>query len=225
MTDLGFGLLDRRTVIVALLTIVIVNVLFQFNLPIRSSNASELFIDLVLFTGYLYLARSLVRLPFSIIGALFFIPSEHIHNFAWSQHINEMLEKKNANKLKVIISKIIYVLGYSIKTIFYTIIGIPLSIIYSSDFESRVVMLERSSESYTDMKNTASVIRFIDRAGLIAMVTLSTLPNYTAVTKKAGAVGIIIMILIYLFKGDFTFFIKDKITDKEKESESESESL
>jgi hypothetical protein len=52
MTDIGFGLIDRRTVLVVLISWVLAQVLFGLQLPVNTSSISGLFIDLVLLTGY-----------------------------------------------------------------------------------------------------------------------------------------------------------------------------
>jgi hypothetical protein len=212
MNDLGFGILDRRTVIVSLLTIVIVNVFFQFALPIRISNAGEFFIDLVLFTGYLYLARSLLRLLIPIIFTLINTPIDRVRNFTWSQRISEMIEKKNVGKLKIAVYKIVHVLIYSIKSVLFVITIMPIVVLFnSSDVEAQIIKLESKRET----TRRATIIRFVDRIGLIAIVIFATMPNYIATAKKVGAFGLIVMIFIYLLKGDFTFFIRDKITEKQ----------
>ncbi len=213
MKDLGFGILDRRTVIVALLTIVIVNVFFQFGLPIRIGNAGEIFIDLVLFTGYLYLAHSLLRLFVMIFLLLIAILSMRIHDFAWSRNINEMDYEKNVSKLKIAIYKTTSVLIYSIKSIFFTIVTVPFLVFSSTDYEAEIANIEISNE----IMKRPTFFRFFERASLIAIVIFATMPNYTIIAKQVGAIGLIVMMLIYLFKGDFSFFVKDQIAEESKE--------
>lgn len=212
MNELGFGILDRRTIIVTLLTIVIVNMLFQFDLPIRVDNAGDFFIDLILFTGYLYLARSIFRLLALLFIFLVRMPSDRIHDFKWSKRINEMIEKENISKfskLKVFVYKTIYVFAYFIKSVFFTITMVPFVVFFSSDYEEEIKYLE----SVNGTARRAALFRFFERVSLIAIVTFATIPNYTTTSKHVGVFGLTIMIIIYIFKGDFTFFIKDKIAE------------
>lgn len=62
MKDLGFGLVEQRTVIVVLMTATLGS-LFGLNFPLNTDNILRAFIDLVYLTGYLYLARSIIRFP------------------------------------------------------------------------------------------------------------------------------------------------------------------
>jgi len=66
MTDLGFGLVDRRTIIAVLVTLVLCNLLFGFAFPLNTTNVLDLFLDLAFFTGYLYVTRTVFRLPIAI---------------------------------------------------------------------------------------------------------------------------------------------------------------
>jgi hypothetical protein len=63
MKDLGFGLVDQRTVIVVLMTALVSHLLLGFAFPIETQSLLSLFIDLFLLTGYLYLVRTFIRLP------------------------------------------------------------------------------------------------------------------------------------------------------------------
>ena len=61
MNDLGFGMLDKRSVAAILFSLGLAGAL-GFQIPIEISNVVHLFTDIVLFTGALYLSRSLFRL-------------------------------------------------------------------------------------------------------------------------------------------------------------------
>ncbi len=71
MTDIGFGLLDRRTVITVLFTLVLMQLLFGLQIPVDIKNVVQLFIDLVVLTGYIYLARTIYRIPVAAIVATY----------------------------------------------------------------------------------------------------------------------------------------------------------
>ncbi len=220
MKDLGLGLLDRRTVIVSLFTIVIINTVFQYNLPIRTSNAGELFLDLVLFTGYIYLARSLFRLPFAIL--LMFIGGVlgvywSFQNFQWTESINKMTEKETTSKIKIISAKTAHIFAHTIKEFFYTSTFTPTFINRFLNIDGELGKLELLSYDTTTFKKFLGLVRLIDRGGFIALVAFATLPQYMEITKSLGVIGLVILVLIYLVKGNFTFLIKDKITEEQKE--------
>lgn len=64
MKDLGFGLVEQRTVIVVLMTAALCHIL-GLNFPLHTDNILLAFIDLVFLTGYLYIGRSIIRFPFA----------------------------------------------------------------------------------------------------------------------------------------------------------------
>jgi len=64
MKDLGFGLVDQRSVIVVLMTATLCHIL-GLSFPLHTDNILLAFIDLVFLTGYLYLSRSIIRFPFA----------------------------------------------------------------------------------------------------------------------------------------------------------------
>jgi len=70
MKDLGFGVIDRHTIVGALFTMVIAQVLLGFRIPVDTSSADQLFIDLIILTGYIYIALSIFRLPIAIPASL-----------------------------------------------------------------------------------------------------------------------------------------------------------
>ena len=64
MKDLGFGLVEQRTVIVVLMTATLCR-LFGLNFPLHTDNILLAFVDLVFLTGYIYIGRSIIRFPFA----------------------------------------------------------------------------------------------------------------------------------------------------------------
>ncbi|MBK9925294.1 MAG: hypothetical protein IPP66_08365 [Anaerolineales bacterium] len=64
MKDLGFGLVEQRTVIVVLMTATLCHIL-GLTFPLHTDNILLAFIDLIFLTGYIYLVRSIIRFPFA----------------------------------------------------------------------------------------------------------------------------------------------------------------
>lgn len=58
--------MDRRTVAVVLITLVLFSLLPGFVFPFNTDSVRDLFVDLVLFTGYLYASRTLLRFPLAL---------------------------------------------------------------------------------------------------------------------------------------------------------------
>jgi hypothetical protein len=96
MKDLGFGLVDQRTVIVVLMTALVSHLLLGFAFPIETQSLLSLFIDLFLLTGYLYLVRTFIRLPFAIgIGfrdALRIKDDNEYRYYKYKEHLLNALE-------------------------------------------------------------------------------------------------------------------------------------
>lgn len=93
MTDIGFGLINRRIIIVTLFCMVISVSVLNNQLPIRTTNATSIFIDIVLLTGYIIILRSSYLLPFALLFALFGIYKEANHYIKGSYQNKESLSK------------------------------------------------------------------------------------------------------------------------------------
>jgi len=216
MKDLGFGIFDRRTVIVILFTIVIVNIVLQYDLPIRINNAGELFVDLILLTGYLYLARMLLRFPFAFIFWIIgFISS-------FTRFISSLIDgsffKNNLFYLPTSDTDRVLSKGKNLKSklkvVAIKIAQMPAKLIV--DLWASAAMMEYYyyDKPYEGGGLLLLLFGFFDRACLVAIVVFATLPKYTLITKMLGLSGLFVVIAIYLFTGKFSISLQDKIDEK-----------
>lgn len=223
MTDIGFGLINRRTVIVVLFTMVISVALLNNQLPISTKSAGELFIDTVLFTGYFIILRSAFRLPFAILYALF---------IGLNAGKNTLIEIKDDFSEKspkgtweftkffaISVGKLLLIpLGW--------LLGLPfLLYVFGEWIEKKEFYREIKSSSKTLQNFVSELVspteqffillaRFIDRVGLVGITLVATMPQFVPLVKTIGALGLFFTILVFLVRGDFSFVIKDSIVEK-----------
>lgn len=67
MSDLDVGIVDRRTVIVAIVVFILAGVFFHYPVPVRTSELILIITDIAFLTGYVYLARTIMRAPVAIL--------------------------------------------------------------------------------------------------------------------------------------------------------------
>jgi hypothetical protein len=164
MTDLGYGFIDRRTVVVILITLVVAGAVFGFSFPFTTTTLFSLFVDLVFFTGYLYAARTMFRSP----------------RVLWSGTLSWKRHRKQAGNLNW-----------------------------------RWWIQETINETRWD-----GLWGFIDRLWLIAITVLSTIPVYgQEIMRTVGLVGLLLMLAIYLFRGNFSFALEDTLKKTEEDQE------
>lgn len=176
MKDLGFGLVEQRSVIVVLMTATLCHLL-GLNFPLHTDNIMRAFVDLVFLTGYLYIGRSIVRFPIVFcIGIWNAIKKNY-----------EILERYQNDS----------------RTAFYVKIKnqwVDLRRVY--------VFLA----SLVDQNKWKGFLGFIDRAILIVITVLVTLPKSGQnLMIIGGGIGIASMLLIYLIGGSFSFIVEDAL--------------
>lgn len=179
MKDLGFGLVEQRTVIVVLMTATLCSIL-GLNFPLHTDNILLAFVDLVFLTGYIYIARSIVRFPFAFcIGIWNAIKGDgRAFNKRYKRH-----EKYSRGFYVKIKGERRYFVGVSIFLV-----------------------------ALIDQDIWTSFLGFIDRASLIIITVLVTLPTIgQTLMVTGGAIGIVTMLLIYLIGGSFGFIVEDAL--------------
>lgn len=224
MTDIGFGLINRRTVIVALFCLVISVSIFNNQLPINTKNVGDIFIDTALFTGYLLLLRTIYLLPFAILFSIV-IGYAQVYGDLKTEYPSPDSMPKIKYYALFIISKtihflrsIIYFLWFipSFFVVFGKWLGYYRLFRYDVKVESGKLKVDNES-AFTNAREQfiKGFIRFFDRAGLIFIIVLSTIPRYTPYVKILGEIGLVLSIAIFLIRGDFSFIVKDNVGDKD----------
>ena len=191
MKDIGLGILDPYTVVIVLITLVLAQVLFGYQIPLDSTNAMQLFVSLVLFTGYIYAARSLVRLPIAAIRATILVNN----SFGVSHD-----SKSDQNGFK------------RIKRIFTNLLGsilhLPLILGYWL-----LISLEFSSDRFTLRANflVRYVLAILDRLSLIFITALAIMPEFQKYFQSFSIAGLVLMMFIFIMKGDFSALLADSL--------------
>lgn len=190
MKDMGLGVLDPHTVVIVLITLVLAQVLFGYPIPVDGSSALQLFISLVLLTGYLYAARSLFRLPLAAIQAAMLV-----HQM-WSLRGDFKSGASGVRRVwRLLVStfglirRLPLVLGYWL-----------LSIL---DFSGQQANLVTSS----------LVLRYVlvalDRLGLVLITALVVLPAFQPYFQPVAVAGLGVMLFLFILKGNFSALLVD----------------
>lgn len=211
--DIGFGLIDRRTVIVVLFSMIIAQALWNLQIPLDTSNVGRLFVDLVLLTGYLYLSRSIYRFPVAFIASLFMM-GEILRGISSLTH--ELLESLNSQTDKSIFTAL-----KKLGALFLLYVGAPIGAVFALPlliFSFGQWIEVRSKRGDYDGWGTRLLAMFLgtlDRAGVIAIAVLATVPNFRFVVNAIGIAGLIGMVVVFTIRGDFTALVRDILEKKE----------
>jgi hypothetical protein len=239
MTDIGFGLIDRRTVIVVLFVMVLANALFGLQLPIDTSTVGSLFIGLVLLTGYTYFARSIYRLPVAFVGSIM-ITIDAIRSPSREDKKGEETTEKGTtpkNRREGIVKTLVFPL----RIIVILVVGVPLGLLWlmwlissfgmwieeEDPFEK--VVYERQQQHfdkkgshegfrlYDYYQRVKAVFGVLDRIGVLLLAFLATVPAFRPYVSILGIIGLILMVAVFTFRGDFTGLVRDILEKEEKE--------
>ena len=211
MKDIGLGILDPYTVTIALITLVLSQVLFGNEIPLSTTDVLQLFISLVIFTGYLYVSRSLLRLPIAAI-------------WAWGV----LAESGTSYYLAVPRWHGLRNILHTIKDIVLLLLRIPVVLVF---FLFAISNFSSLDFNYQEKKWSSALLMLIERVGLIIIAFVATLPNMQNSVQVLGSAGLVIMVFVFMLKGNFSALIKDNLNkvldkkqkDKNKNSENESD--
>jgi hypothetical protein len=163
MTDIGFGMMDKRSVAAILFALALAGII-GLKIPIDTSSFGALFVDIVLLTGALYAARSMLRLPVIVAVAT---------KKRYSRNVLDASE---------------YAYDYE----FY------------SDYREKKIL---------------RIARIFDRFALVGLVFLACTPSLRPFVTIAGVVGLVFMLLVYIFTNSFSFFVRDAVDAAKKREE------
>jgi len=219
MTDVGFGLFDRRTVLVVLFTMVIAQVLWNLQIPLNTASAGNFFADLVLLTGYLYLGRSVYRLPAALVASLGMTPF-----LVWpaARRMNKRLSQPADKAHHLFMRKLEHLI---LKLALYTTIILRALVLIPSLVISFNLWGKAVEKALSEMSNhfrlISAFLGAIDRIGVIVITLVAMIPGTQPVIRTSGVVGLILMLILYIARGDFAALIQDAIqpiTNKDREN-------
>jgi hypothetical protein len=201
---LGLGVIDKHAIVIILLTLVIAQTVFGFAIPIDTSlGATELFIDIIIFTGYVYLARSIYRLPVAIIASAIYTKREPLRKIRGILRYSWVNVRYGKKKLKSFITYCLILLISPIIVILSFVL-ITLSFSYANDFPE----LKKFNTPWFSY-----FLNVVDRLGVIAIAIIATLPSTTIYVRNIGTIGLCFMVAMYILRGDFTAIVKDALAE------------
>ncbi len=177
MKDIGLGILDPYTVVIVLITLVLAQVLFGYQIPLDSTNAMQLFVSLVLFTGYIYATRSLIRLPIAAIRAVIVMNNSLRvgYDFAADQNGFNRI-KRTLKNLWDLISNFHLILGYWF-----------------------LFILDFSSDDDRPRGDSNLFIRYVlailDRLSLILITAFAVIPTYKGYFQSFAIAGLFFLMI------------------------------
>ena len=198
MNDLGFGIVDRRSVLVVLFTLGVSKILFGYDLPIDTSNLISAFIGLLVLTGFIYAIRSILRLGLAMFTFLIRLPCELI--------VNLLKRKQTLRGLR----GLLIVSFTSLRNSFLFGFFFPSFII--RDWKYKIYYVE---EDYSVASKPFAIqlgaLGILDRILLVGIALSATIPSLAGEIKIVGLLGISIMLLVYTVTGSFSFILDDAI--------------
>ena len=154
-------MLDYRTLLAIALTLALTSIGLGRELPFDTSAIVPFAASLFLFVGYLYLTRSLVRLPFALVIT-----------FRRSRRAKEQYGLNRRESLR-----------------------------------------DGFVRGFLDTRRwTVAPLALIDRLAAVGLTILATIP-YLGVflLRIGGLLGITMMLVLYLFRGSFSFLLEDSL--------------
>ncbi len=192
MNDLGFGIVDRRSVLVVLFILGLSKLLLGYDIPIDTSNFLTAFIGLLVLTGFIYATRSIMRLALTMCVFIIRIPIDFVVGF-----INR------DKKMRGLRGAVLVSIG-SLKDSFL------LGFFYPS-FLQREWKSGEFYGRYSSLNIQLGILGAIDRIFLISIAFSTTVPSLANELRTIGFWGILVMLFVYVITGTFSFILDDAI--------------
>ncbi len=193
MGDLGFGIVDRRSVLVVLFILGLSKLLLGYDIPIDTTNFLTAFIGLLVLTGFIYATRSIMRLALTLCVFIIRIPYDFVVGITHR-------DKKMRGLRGVILITL-----QSLKESFLLGFFYPSFILKEWKFQ------EFYYDRYRSLKIQFGVLGAIDRIFLIGIAFSTTVPSLALKIRTVGLWGIFIMLFVYIITGTFSFILDDAI--------------
>ena len=203
MKDIGLGILDPYTVVIVLVTLVLAQVLLGYPVPLDTTNATSLFISLVLFTGYIYAARSLVRLPFVAVYAMLYL---HDLNTSFLAPFKP-LERGWWRAFRVFFANLFFSIVYLPVLLLYVLV---FALNFASTSPKPLKPYGKLKPLLENSKLQTTLILF-DRLSVAFIALVAVLPAARALVPLAGVAGLVFMLFVYVLKGSFAALIADAL--------------
>lgn len=209
MTDLGFGLADRRSVFAVLFTLAAASLAFGNPLPVDGSGATAFFVSALSLIGFLIGARMLSRLTLAAVYFVLRLPFD----LASAGHLPDQVPWEDlpaaaaapdrpSTGTKLTLGRRLYRgLAHALRW------GVLVPLLIEQDWEWR----------YGGYLLALGVLGVCDRVALIAIAFAATVPSLAAVRDQVALAGIIILLAAYVVTGRFTVLLKDAVHKAEED--------
>jgi len=200
-------------------------ILWGTEIPVDISNVPVLFFGIIILTGYIYLARSIYRLPVALYLGVRSSVYELTVSTRW--HRNK-LDALNSNSSYI---RFRWFQKVAITFYMYLIIVLVWMLVFplnTLSFERNSRVWHQIQEIETDVFGvsepnlTVELCRILDRVGLIAISVLATIPRLKSLYTQIGIIGIGFMLVVFVFSGSFSAIVKDMLSQQEEKSSSSS---
>jgi hypothetical protein len=205
MTDLGLGIVDRRSVLVVLFTVLLSQVIVGNTLPLDTASVQGLFASLVIFTGFVYTARVSCRTVICLALTLLLIP---FSLYSAVRRRSSPPTEQRLRRLRILTRILASAVWRSL------VVGVwrPLAIQPEWGW-----YYDPYHERYREP--LLGALGVLDRLLLLAIAYTSTLPQLGTWRVILGAAGIVGLLLVYVATGRFTFVLKDALHKTEEDQE------
>jgi hypothetical protein len=206
MTDLGFGLVDRRSILVVLFTIGVSHLVLGNPIPIDTTNALTVFLGLLVLTGFIYASRSILRLFVAFLFALLRIPYDFFT--IYKNESDRPYYLQNLYPLRGV-RGVLVALSLSLKQAFT--VGF-----FNPSFRHREWHHNPEWVDYFNaIDKTYGFLGIVDRLILVVLSFAITLPPLVDRLSTIGLTGIIVLMFVYILTGSFTLVIDDAMRKAE----------
>jgi hypothetical protein len=207
MTDLGFGLADRRSVFAVVFALAAACLATGNPLPVDGSSAAAFLLSVLSLLGFLIGARMLSRLVLVVVYFVLRLPFD----LASAGRLPDQLpwedlsagpaapDRASAGSSLPLGRRFSRGVSHALRW------GVLVPLLIEQDWEWR----------YGGYLLALGVLGVCDRLALVAIAFIATLPSLAAVRGPVALAGIIILLAAYVVTGRFTVFLKDAVHKSE----------
>lgn len=217
--------MNKVTFVIVLFSLVFVKVVFNFRIPIDTTNIEVFWVDSILLIGYVYLAYSIFRFPVALLFAF----AENYKEFVFFNSYRLFPNRdddKFPNELKLSEWYFSFSVWVKAGMIFWDtekLSGAILEIIRVLFYALFFGLIEKELRSTFGSPNIAySIFQrnsfwvVLDRVGIILVTVLAATSLYPYV-RQIGVIGIGVMITLIVFQGNSTALVYDQfLADRKK---------
>jgi hypothetical protein len=220
VTEFGFGLVDRRTVLAVLFTFSISHLLLGNQIPIDTGSILSILFGIVILTGSVFMLRTLSRIVIATSYFLMRIPfdvfisireaEDHSSDGATSRKTAEHVLRRlfssvrqglATSLLEALVIPLVYDKHWRFRLSRYDL-GIRARILYGLAEDNALIV-------------DLGILGFLDRIALVVLSYVLTIPIGQAILQLTGVAGVILLLIVFTVTGRFTFVLKDPFHEEE----------